>query len=77
MSGWSIAICRISARFFLTAGEAVVEMARGERFVHSRAARSRAASACELLDLIGSSACALIAMRRKLATDTPGIETGY
>ncbi len=27
--------------------------------------------------LIGSSRFALIAMRRKFATDTPGIETGY
>ena len=27
--------------------------------------------------LIGSSRCALIASRRKLATDTPGIATGY
>ncbi len=29
------------------------------------------------LTLIGSSRLALIAMRRKLATDTPGIDTGY
>ena len=61
----------------LAAGEAVVEVARGERAVDVEQLDRVRSSSPNSLTWIGSSRLALIAMRRKFATDTPGIATGY
>src|SRR5437762_496835 len=77
-SGWSIAIWRISARFFSPPENPSLRW----REVNVRSTSSRS-TACwrrvrNSLTLIGSSLrLVLIAMRRKLAIDTPGMATGY
>src|SRR6185437_13242546 len=77
MSGWSIAICRISARFFSPPEKPSLRW----RDVNERSTSSSSIACCSCvrnsLTWIGSSRLALIAMRRKLATETPGIDTGY
>ena len=52
-------------------------MARGERAVDVEQLDRVLQLVRNSLTWIGSSRLALIAMRRKFATDTPGIETGY
>src|SRR4051812_11762415 len=77
-SGWSIAICRISARFFSPPEKPSLRW----REVNERSTSSSSMACWSLvrnsLTLIGSSLRpVLIAMRRKLAIDTPGMATGY
>ena len=77
MSGLSIAIWRISARFFSPPEKPSLRW----REVNARSTSS-SSIACwswvrNSLTWIGSSRLALIAMRRKFATETPGIDTGY
>src|SRR3954454_4531170 len=77
-SGASIAIWRISARFFSPPEKPSLTW----RLVNARSTSS-SSTACDSLlpnsrTLIGSSLRrVLIAMRRKFAIDTPGMETGY
>src|SRR3954469_6080132 len=77
-SGWSIAICRISARFFSPPEKPSLRW----REVNERSTSSRSMACWSLvrnsLTLIGSSLrLVLIAIRRKLAIETPGMATGY
>src|SRR3954462_11640435 len=77
-SGWSIAICRISARFFSPPEKPSLRW----REVNERSTSSRSMACWSLvrnsLTLIGSSLRpVLIAIRRKLAIETPGMATGY
>src|SRR5438094_176191 len=76
-SGRSIAIWRISARFFSPPEKPSLRC----RDVNERSTSSRSTACCsrvrKSLTLIGSSRRVLIAMRRKFATDTPGMATGY
>src|SRR3954453_23912323 len=77
-SGSSIAIWRISARFFSPPENPSLRW----REVKARSTSSRSTACCRRvrnsLTLIGSSLRpVLIAMRRKFAIETPGIETGY
>src|SRR4051794_21632486 len=77
-SGSSIAIWRISARFFSPPENPSLRW----REVNERSTSSRSMACWSLvrnsLTLIGSSLRpVLIAMRRKLAIDTPGMATGY
>src|SRR3954471_16086758 len=78
ISGWSIAICRISARFFSPPEKPSLRW----RDVNARSTSSSSTACLSLsrnsLTLIGFSLRpVLMAMRRKLAIDTPGMETGY
>src|SRR4051795_12565571 len=78
ISGCSIAIWRISARFFSPPEKPSLRW----REVKERSTSSRSTACWSLvrnsLTLIGSSLRpVLMAMRRKLAIDTPGIATGY
>src|SRR3954464_237714 len=77
-SGWSMAIWRISARFFSPPEKPSLRW----REVSERWSLSSSMACWSLvrnsLTLIGSSLRpVLIAMRRKLAIETPGIATGY
>src|SRR3954453_5816340 len=77
-SGWSIAICRISARFFSPPENPSLRW----REVNERSTSSSSMACWSLvrnsLTLIGSSLRpVLIAIRRKLAIETPGMATGY
>src|SRR3954452_2806673 len=78
ISGWSIAICRISARFFSPPEKPSLRW----REVKERSTSSSSIACWSLsrnsLTLIGFSLRpVLMAMRRKLAIDTPGMATGY
>src|SRR3954454_2469594 len=75
--GSSIAIWRISARFFSPPEKPSLS----GREVNERSTSSRSAACWSFspnsLTRIGSSRPVLMAMRRKLAIETPGIATGY
>src|SRR3954471_2777773 len=75
--GSSIAIWRISARFFSPPENPSLS----GREVNERSTSSRSAACWSFspnsLTRIGSSRPVLMAMRRKLAIETPGIATGY
>src|SRR3954471_2853122 len=78
ISGWSIAICRISARFFSPPEKPSLRW----RDVNARSTSSSSTACLSLsrnsLTLIGFSLRpVLMAMRRKLAIETPGMATGY